>query len=301
MILTRIATKNSNIKAITLSAICLGTVCLTSVASSLSFVPEAFAQYGLGLPKSSGVGGATRTSPPPIVVLLAPTDAGKTLSARPTFFLSIIPNPESKPEKSTDVSSTKISEPQNKPITFEFLLRDGNNSSSKYIFKAEATVDKLGLYKFTLPENAPALVEKKAQRWQIRYRYNNHQENTFATIRLESDDNVKKTIASAKNDLEKARIYAKNFYWYDAIAAYDSWLSQKPKDDTAILERSQLLKAGLAKHVAFVTVKKDGSGNIIKDQQGVAIEEFKQTEYDQFLNKLDKSSATSIALEPKKN
>lgn len=293
MILTRIATKISNVKAIALSTICLGTVCLTSVASSLSFVPDAFAQYGLGLPQSSGVGGATRTSPPPIVVLLAPNDGGKTLSTRPTFFLSIDPpknTEESKSNQSTSVSSTKISDPKNKPIIFTFILRDGSESSSKPLFTAEVKADKFGLYKFTLPENAPALVEKKAQRWQIRY--HNNQENTYATIRLESDDNVKKAIASAKNDLEKARIYAKNFYWYDAIAAYDSWLSKKPKDDTAILERSKLLKAGLAKHVVFVTEK--------KDQKGLPIEEFKQAEYDQFISKLYKSIATPIVLTPKK-
>lgn len=298
MILTRIATKNSNIKAITLSAICLGTVCLTSVASSLSFVPEAFAQYGLGLPKSSSVGGATRDGAPYKFVLLAPKDGAKTLSARPTFFLFIIPNPDIKSEKSTKVPPTKISDPQNKPITFEFILRDGHENSAKIIFRSEGRVDNYGLYKITLPANAPALVEKKAQRWQIRYL--NGGKNVFTTIRLEPDDNVTKAIASAKNDLEKARIYAKNFYWYDAIEAYDSWLSKKPKDDKAILERSQLFKAGLEKHVAFITVKTDASGNTIKDQQGVAIEEFKQTEYDQFLNKLDKSIATSIALEPKK-
>ncbi|NMF57748.1 DUF928 domain-containing protein [Pseudanabaena yagii] len=298
MILTRIATKNSNIKAITLSAICLGTVCLTSVASSLSFVPEAFAQYGLGLPKSSGVGGATRSPENPTIILLVPKDGAKTLSARPTFFLSINP-PEVKPEQSTTATSTKkISERKNTPITFTFLLRDGNESSSKPIFTTEVKADKFGLYKFTLPENAPALAKKKEQRWQIRY--NNGASNTYAVIRLESDDNVTKAIASAKSDLEKARIYAKNFYWYDAIEAYDSWLSKKPKDDKAILERSQLFKAGLEKHLAFITVKTDARGNTIKDQQGVAIEEFRQTEYDQFLNKLDKSIATSIALEPKK-
>ncbi len=290
MILTRIATKNSNIKAIALSAICLSTVCLTSVASSLSLVPEAFAQYGLGLPKSSSVGGATRDGVPYIFVLLAPKDGAKTLSARPTFFLSIIPNPESKPEQSTDGSSTKISNPQNKPITFDFILRDSHENSGKIIFKAEGRVDSYGLYKITLPANAPALVEKRAQRWQIRYMDGG--KNVFTAIRLESDDNVTKAIAAAKNDLEKARIYAKNFYWYDAIEAYDSWLSKKPKDDKAIFERSQIFKAGLEKHAAFITEK--------KDQKGLPIEEFKQAKYDQFISKLEKSIATPLELRPKK-
>jgi len=298
MILTRIATKTANVKAIALSTICLSTVCLTSVASSLSFVPSAFAQYGLGLPKSSSVGGATRDGTPYKFVLLAPKDGAKTLSARPTFFLSIIPTPESKPEQSTDVSSTKISNPQNKPITFDFILRDSHENSGKIIFKAEGRVNNYGLYKITLPANAPALVEKRAQRWQIRYM--NGDKNVFTAIRLESDDNVTKAIAAAKNDLEKARIYAKNFYWYDAIEAYDSWLSKKPKDDTAILERSQLFKAGLEKHASFLELKTDASGNTVKDQKGVPIEEFQQAEYDQFLNKLDKSVATPIALTPKK-
>jgi len=289
MILTRIATKTSNIKAIALSAICLSTVCLTSVASSLSFVPAAFAQYGLGLPKSSGVSGATRSPTNPTIILLVPNDGAKTLSARPTFFLWINP-PEIKPEQSTSTSSTRSIIRKDTPIVFTFLLRDGNETSSKPIFTAEVKADTFGLYKFTLPENAPALVKKKEQRWQIRY--NNGESNTFAVIRLESDDNVTKAIAAAKNDLDKARIYAKNFYWYNAIEAYDSWLSKDPNDDAAILERNELLKIGLAKHVVFVTEK--------KDQKGLPIEEFNQAAYDQFLNELDKSTATPIELKPKK-
>ncbi|MFM7887827.1 MAG: DUF928 domain-containing protein, partial [Pseudanabaena sp.] len=172
--------------------------------------------------------------------------------------------------------TTEISPQKTTPIVFTFLLRDGNEASSKPIFTAEVKADKFGLYKFTLPDNAPALVKTREQRWQIRY--NDGKSITYAVIRLESDDNVTKAILAAKNELEKARIYAKNFYWYDALEAYDNWLSKQPKDDQAILERSQLFKAGLESN----------------------IEEFRQTEYDQFFNKLDKSSAMPIALSPKK-
>ncbi|MFM7885458.1 MAG: hypothetical protein ACKPCM_01915, partial [Pseudanabaena sp.] len=106
MILTSIATKISSIKAIALSTICVSTVSLTSVASSLSFAPYAFAQYGLGLPKSSSLGGATRSPENPTIILLVPKDGAKTISARPTFFLSINLS-ELKSEQSTSATTTE--------------------------------------------------------------------------------------------------------------------------------------------------------------------------------------------------
>ncbi|MEI6065291.1 MAG: tetratricopeptide repeat protein [Pseudanabaena sp. ELA748] len=56
MILIKNATKTFVTKAIAIS-----TICVASVTSTIAFVPSAFAQYGLGLPKSAGIGGATET------------------------------------------------------------------------------------------------------------------------------------------------------------------------------------------------------------------------------------------------
>ena len=177
-----------------------------------------------------------------------------------------------------------------------FFLRDGNERASKSIFKAEGKAQGAGLYKFTLPENAPELKIGKVQRWQVRWEGTNGavQVDVNALIRRDDDSLVAKEIASAKNDLEKARIYAKKAYWYDAIDAYTSWISKNPKDNVAIAERSNLLKVGLPNNPAFI--------NVQKGENGRETEEFVPARFANFLTTLDKSkSALSIALEPKKN
>lgn len=285
-------TKISSTKAIALSTICLGSVCLASVVGSLSFVPSAFAQYGLGLPSSAASGGATRSPDKPTVTLIVPRDGAKTLSARPTFFLSVNP-PET--AQSVSVSSPKISDRRDrinnrkKIVTINFILRDGNEMSSQPIFTAEGKVDQFGVYKFTLPENAPALIKGKAQRWQIRF--NDQISNVYATIRFDADPTVAKAIASASNELEKARIYTKNAYWYDALDAYTNWLATNPKDAVARAERRSLLEAGLKNHLDFT--KKSPTLN--------PTEELDPAKLSQFIIKLDEAkNATSLMLQSKK-
>jgi len=282
-------TKISSTKAIALSTICLGSVCLTYVVGSLSFIPSALAQYGLGLPSSAASGGATRSPDKPTITLIVPRDGAKTLSDRPTFFLSVNP-PEITQGRSP--SSPNLSDRINNPkkiVTINFILRDGNEISSQPIFKAEGKVDQFGLYKFTLPENAPALIEGKAQRWQIRF--NDRISNVYATIRLDADPTITKAIASASNDLEKARIYTKNAYWYDALDAYTSWLAANPQDAVARTERRNLLEAGLKNHLDFAK----------KSQTPSSTEELDPAKLSQFIVKLDEAkNATSLALQSKK-
>jgi hypothetical protein len=288
MTLTMTQIKNS-IK----NAIALSTLCIATVASPTIIAPSAFAQYGLGLPKSAGSGGATRSVDSlPHVTILVPGDGARTLASRPTFYWYIAPQ-----DIAATTSTTVLQADDGKsPFKVTFFLRDGNERASRSIFKAEGKAQGAGLYKFTLPENAPELKKGKVQRWQIRWEGTNGavQVDVNALIRRDDDPLVAKEIASAKNDLEKARIYAKKAYWYDAIDAYTSWISKNPKDNVAIAERSNLLKAGLPNNPAFINVNKDENGRVT--------EEFVPARFTNFLTTLDKSkSALSIALEPKKN
>jgi Domain of Unknown Function (DUF928) len=264
------------------NAIALSTICIASIASSTIFVPSTFAQYGLGLPKSAGLGGATRGDLP-LLTILVPDDGGKTLSSRPTFYWYIAP-PDIAPTNSATVPQVENTK---SPFQVTFILRDSNGRESKPIFMAEGKGEEPGLYKFTLPENAPELVKGKVQRWQIRWQGNGGtaQVDVNAAIRYDDDPVLVKEIATAKNDLEKAKIYAKKAYWYDAINAYTSWLSKNPKDEVAIAERSNLLKVGLQNHRAFV---KENT------------EEFDPARFAKFLSKFDESKgAISIALQHK--
>lgn len=280
---TKISPKGANKRAIAFTTVCLSTVCISTIAlaivtSEIAFSPlSAFAQYGLGLPKSAGTGGATRGNLPQITMLV-PEDGAKTLASRPTFYWYIAPtNPAT-----TDLTSVpKIDDGKNS-FKITFFLRDSNERSAKSIFVAEGKAEESGLYKFTLPENATELVKGKVQRWQIRWQTNSDASQVDVNAPILRDDNpvVLSAIASAKTDLEKARIYAKNAYWYDALHAYTNWLSQNPKDETARTERNDLLKQGFKTHTAF---SKEQQGNVTK-----------------LLSKLDESkTAISIALQPK--
>jgi len=252
------------IKAVTLKTVCLNTVYAGTfyLASTFGFlaVPSssALAQYGLGLPRSAGTGGATRGNLPQITMLV-PEDGAKTLSSRPTLYWYIAP-PSSTSSTSGTPILTKTAKTSHK-ITF--FLRDGSDRAAKPVFTAEGTTDKAGLYKFTIPETAPALVKGKVQRWQIRWQTDGgaSQVDVYAPIRFDEEPKVSTAIASAKNGLEKARIYTKNAYWYDALDAYTVWLSQNPQDQTAKAERDNLLKEGFKTHRAF---SKAQEGNLAK-------------------------------------
>ncbi len=276
------------------NAIALSTICIATVASSTIIGSSAFAQYGLGLPKSAGSGGATRSIDSlPQVTILVPGDGARTLASRPTFYWYIAPQDIA---ATTSTSPTTVPQVNDGSFKVTFFLRDGNERASKSIFQAEGKAQGAGLYKFTLPENAPELKKGKVQRWQVRWEGTSGstvQVDVNALIRRDEDPAIVKAIASAKNDLEKARIYAKNAYWYDAIDAYTSWISQNPKDNVASSERNNLLKVGLPNNLAFINVK--------EDENGRKTEEFVPARFANFLTTLDKSkSALSIALESKK-
>jgi len=239
------STRGFTQKAIAIGAICLSTACLAPLASMFSFVPSASAQYGLGLPKSAQTGGATRGELPQITMLV-PEDGAKTLSARPTFYWYIAP----KATTNTITPSSKTEDDKNN-FQITFLLREGTERVAKRIFVAVGKANQPGLYKFTLPETAPELVQGKVQRWQIRWTTTISQIDVYAPVRRDNDPATLKAIAAAKNELEKARIYAQTAYWYDAIDAYTNWLDLNPQDDVARKERHELLKKGFQNHTAF--------------------------------------------------
>ena len=287
----------TQIKTSIKNAIALSTICIATVATSTLIGQSAFAQYGLGLPKSASSGGATRSVDSlPHVTILVPGDGARTLASRPTFYWYIAPQDIAATTSTPQTTVVPQADDGKSPFKVTFFLRDGNERASKSIFKAEGKAQGAGLYKFTLPENAPELKKGKVQRWQIRWEGTSGavQVDVNALIRRDDDPVVTKEIASAKSDLEKARIYTKNAYWYDAIDAYTSWISKNPKDNVASAERNNLLKVGLPSNLAFINVK--------KDEEGIVTEEFIPARFANFLTTLDKSkSALSIALEPKKN
>lgn len=215
----------------------IGALLLLVMAGSISVSaqPRKGTSFGLGVPSNASTGGATRGSLPQ-VVMLVPDNGAKTLSDRPTFYFYV----------------------GEAPFRATFLLRDGNEQGSKSVHRIETEAKKAGLYRVTLPE-AVRLNSGQVQRWQVRWQDGRgvNQIDVAAAVKLESNPQVRAKIAGAKNDLEKARIFSANLYWYDALDAYTRWLEANPTDKTARQERSELIRIGLENNSAVADKRMD--------------------------------------------
>lgn len=140
----KMSSKNSNQWVLnlttTLTTLSVGAVCLAPAIAFLAFVPETFAQYGLGLPKSAGSGGATRSDKLPEIMMLVPEDGAKSFLTRPTFYWYIAPPTPEQSASTTETNLEQVKSSSSNQITF--FLRDGYEKISKSVFIAEGKIDK---------------------------------------------------------------------------------------------------------------------------------------------------------------
>lgn len=205
-----------------------GALVLLTLGTSLTVMAQPRNQsYGLGMPRTAGTGGATRGNLPQIVMIV-PDDGARTLSDRPTFYWYV--------EKA--------------PFRTTFFLRDSVGTQAKTVYRIESKADKPGLYRITLPENI-RLKNNDPQRWQVRWQDERgvEQVDVASAVKLEPNPQVSAKLAESKTDLERARIYSANFYWYDAFDSYTKWLEANPQDQEAVKERNDLLKIGFRSSV----------------------------------------------------
>jgi len=202
--------------------------------------------YGLGIKPQFSSGGGSRCGDYNNLVavdLLAPNDGGRTLASRPTFYWYI--------EHKSGLNNHPKIEAKPKKSKVNFFLRDGFDRKSQRIFEVSSQATQVNqkgtLYKFTLPSTAPLIDIDKIYIWQIRYidmtdsEVNPSQINVRTFIKRESNQSVMSQINNASTDLLKARIYASNAYWYDALDAYSNWLDENPSDRQALNERMRML------------------------------------------------------------
>jgi hypothetical protein len=182
--------------------------------------------YGLGIPISSGTGGAVRSIANSLLIPLAPEDGGRTATERPTFYWYL---PSS----------------NNFPYKVIFELRDPTDNNGTVIFKAEGIATNAGLYKLTLPQNSPALKPERVYLWQLRLRGSTASSNlqSIGSIVLTKvDEDMQKAIAKASTNNQKAQVFSDNGYWFDALNIYTSQIDSGSKDQTAAQMRASMLK-----------------------------------------------------------
>ncbi len=207
-------------------AIALGALALSIGLGALPVQAQRRDSFGLGAPRSAGTGGATRWGEGCQIALFAPESGGRSATDKPTLFWYGSP------------AGTE-------PIQLTLILRDEDSQTAQRIFQVTGTVATKGTYQFTLPT---ALQAGKTQRWDVRGAGAGcPQGQVVATmaVRYEPNDVLNRTIAAARTDLEQARIYARAFYWYDALAAYERAIAANPTNAEIRQERRTLLSQGL--------------------------------------------------------
>jgi Domain of Unknown Function (DUF928) len=212
--------------------------CVTNAAQ-----PKDGNSYGLGIVQNRYAGGQIRCPNLGNLVavdLLAPGDGARTLAARPTFYWYI-------DHKSQNEVKNE------KSFYVDFILREGFGRDAKSIFRSRSVgilKARSGLYRFTLPPNSPSLEISKTYSWHIRYvqadsEYkasdSSNQIDTRAIVKRESNSSVIEEVKAASTNLEKARIFAENLYWYDALDEYTKWIDANPHDMQASRERLSML------------------------------------------------------------
>lgn len=198
----------------------------------IAIAQQKTSHYGLGIkPQQTGV---LHSSPSYCITAIAPKDGGRTLSQQPTLYFYLSKN---KNERDRDIFISALR------ITMKL-----DEGKSVLRFRGKVKDLEEGLYKIALPvRNFPNL-NRKIQHWTM-YGIDaefSSSEKTFVYIQQESNGNVLNEIQSTNTILDKARIYAKYYYWYDAFDAYSQWLEQYPKDVVARYEREKMLQENLS-------------------------------------------------------
>ena len=200
--------------------------------------------YGLGLPRTAGTGGSVRLKDGsgggfesstfrtvPILALMVPEDGAKTASSRPTVYWNMV-----------------LNQTQNYKLTF--YLHETAEETSKVVLEEEITITKGGLFKYQIPQNLDANVPR---RWGVRCRWENGRivEAGGVVVFREASSELKTSLAQATNLRQKAQLYAQAGYWYDALDAYNVWISANPQDQTALNERAELIRQGFSEPQGF--------------------------------------------------
>jgi len=216
------------------AVVVLSLLCLPTLFGDdfIAIAQQKTSQYGLGLkPQQTG---ALHSSPSYCITAIAPKDGGRTLSQQPTLYLYLSKN---KNERDRDIFISALR------ITLKL-----DEGKSVLRFRGKVKDLEEGLYKIALPVGNFPNLNRKIQYWTM-YGIDTEfssSESTFVYVQQEPNGNALKEIQSTNTILDKARIYAKYYYWYDAFDAYSQWLEQNPKDTMARREREKMLRENLS-------------------------------------------------------
>lgn len=182
-----------------------------------------FSTPGDGAPQSSASGGTRDNDVPALTALLPSTRYGRTVSARPTFFVYLPPT-------------------TSKEVFFSLQDEQGNPHYQSILTISGSG----GIVSVTLPENAPELEMGKNYLWFFApippggvLRPDNYSVTGWVKrveAPIEGDRNT------ALNPVELATLYARSGVWYDTLAVLMAARRSQPDNATLAKEWQDLLK-----------------------------------------------------------
>ena len=162
-------------------------------------------------PVASGgtrTGACSKTSRGSLTVLAPISHVGKTASGQPTFAWFV---------------------PDTKSYPMELSLYEYNSNGERKEIKSFEFSSQPGIMKFSIPKDKFSFSDGKRYRWQLALLCNQNIPSTdlFAEAEIEvvpMANNLANLIAQTKNSFNKARIYAQEGFWYDALTeCYDCY------------------------------------------------------------------------------
>lgn len=215
-----------------LAAISIGSAACLSAPAALAVTfstPDGVA----GAPRSQTGGGASRTSgqclagttDTAVQALMPNFQRVLTVSARPTFFVSVPP------------TTAK---------TASFSLQD-SNSELHYRTEVELPADG-GIVQIPLPENADELAVGQDYTWYFEVHcvsgFDPNNPTIDGTIyRTPLEAEIGDRLEMANTAIERAEIYGEYGIWYDALASLAAARQSQPTDSTATSNWSELLSS----------------------------------------------------------
>ncbi|MFB2969354.1 DUF928 domain-containing protein [Aerosakkonema sp. BLCC-F183] len=145
-----------------------------------------------------------------VPVLLVPQNhAGETISGRPTFFWYM-----------RDTTSVEFT-----------LTKVGTNEP---IFKDDLQIPKAGIIQTEIPKNLPELAVGQDYLWSVSVACDGLAGKKVilqaAIRRIAPPEELNRQLKSARSERDRARIYAQQGFWYDALKELSSASETKPQD-----------------------------------------------------------------------
>lgn len=165
------------------------------------------------------------TSEQRLTALIPPTNLGLTVSARPTFWVSVPYTPSSPRE-----------------IVFKLVDKQAN----KEVYKTRVTVSGTpGILSVTLPESVNPLAVEKRYQWVFSYLCNPQDASQDIVVhgyveRVNINPEMAARLQRAKTPLEKVTVMADNGIWFDAVTEL-AYLRRKEPDNKVVLQEWEAL------------------------------------------------------------